>query len=650
MPLEDIPLDVWYIIFIIGNLTISDGLSLRETSSQIFLQLRHNYMWHKLLRNNWTDLGVAYSWKDSLETCPFKLDVTTSFQHAVSFNRQEVKFAKGLNNCLAAGRDTVLTLIDEYGGKRETVPIIAKLLERSTYNLRKNIDKGIQVVDIMEPSLLTNLLIGENFRIGLETLKEILIHKTEIDNISSFERFWFGVSFFDHYFHRLIKSRKEKTRHIRKILYEEIYVKELIYKLTPGIKFSNDGTAQSIVFRDNTCFCRFITRVLRLSCSCFKLQEKFFEHKNCHKYFNSYFLEDFYISRIYAGEAKGHPLVLMSIFGKILDEFLSSFKIRIGPEQEEQKISLKITKYFLQVDKWYFHFQPKLVDKSLFYEVQSFGLREVVRFLRSNFNYSGRDQFNLVLRKISIEEMALYFFNLNDYFGADSMSTLFYHEKLLNKTGVGIPDYWLERDISFIKVDDYKLAASICKYLFCETLERKSEPLLQDPSLSGFLVQIHLMIICRIMDNSAKLKYYLEKKQLNLFLDFFNLKEIATSYALKEALESSLDIIGQGDGKPDTFSEMLVWHPKFDTLGVVYNLDLIKGERRSYCHVYTLAKSFEVYDVKSLTALDGLDSFTMKKIIKYFLAECGIESFGFLFFKTLANVSTNPHFLKYDSI
>lgn len=357
MNLIDLPLDILRIIT--SNLSIEDVIHLSNTSK--LLPLNDEYIWKYLYNKRWS-LG----------------DYESNYHLAYSKSRCIEMLSK--RSILLNDKANLQIYLQNYKDI-EFLPIAIddlNLLE-SRFPIELNLSKI---------SKLNNLIIRFHFRFGIDSLRK---H-------NDLEQFWFNLSYFDKSFHKLAHQRIRKLERIHKKLYSEVYLKYLINHITvennPGNHYtqktfkhgstSNQSQGPTLNLSQVN-YVRYISKSILVILKELS-PDLIFSHINqpqLDSFISDLFIEDFSIVRIYAGQSKGHPLLMMSILQKVLTTFFGQFTFKV--DLEVRNITPTICKNFLQVGNH--HVLITLNETKMRYSFQVFSFPELYRFLRVH-NYS----------------------------------------------------------------------------------------------------------------------------------------------------------------------------------------------------------------------------------------------------------------------
>lgn len=668
MKIYDLPTDIWHRIVRIGIedlqiLNISDILNLSAVNRLLYGLLQDNAIWYHIFRWYYFDLLHEYGITDLI--CD-DLQVTAKYTSDISyFDRTMFYYDKEIlfRNCIQKykPRDEVYNIayfLDKFTDDFDYIPIIKNYVENERRSQHIS-DNEHWTFDITRRSLACNLINAYNFKLGINFFGKFIkdsIHPTP----SLFEGFWLKTNLFDKAYPEMVFHRRTKLNEVYKLLYKEINLHILLHKSWGNkvlLKQTTETSKSTIVMIDNKTFGKFMWHILRLILSVFGRNCTFYSPNESLEYMENYCLEDFSILRLYREEVKGHPILLYSILMKILDETIfSKYDFQIGEIGVASTVAMKMTSAFLIIGDHYFLI-PK--DATSFYTIEHYTFQQVIRYLRSEFNLSTFAQISRYMKPLDLKDMLTYFLNLDTKYGAKSIYSLSHPEsKLLSSN----PLITSEKFLVGYKLEEYQFAKFVCSFLQNDYNEKGLTKFMLCSEFEKYFNQSNNFIYFRALIDAIQL----EPSKIKMITDYFKLnlsdrsKIFQNNFDLLNPINSKIAfgrICPKLDGSNTTNCDgknfdkgMLVYHTKFNSLGVIINIINRNGSGSnvSYCKVYTSQGYVETYSALSLRKIANCVTNMAGPITNCFLDICGIDVFGLLHCSSFKNGIESPQFNQID--
>ncbi|CUM54118.1 uncharacterized protein AC631_04747 [Debaryomyces fabryi] len=667
MKIDELPVDIWHNIISIGVkdlqiLTLTDILSLSEVNRLLYGVLHHNIIWYDIFRWYYFDLITQYNIIDddpNLEEHEKTIGYCSNvpyFERTMTFYHKDMKFRLYMEKYKPREQVYNIAFFLDSFNDFDYIPII-KNYEKDQ---RKRCYNDL-VFDITKRSLACNLLNTYSFRLGIKYFNRLISEDIKDSSPGAFEWFWFKINGFDKAFSDMIFSRLLKLTEIHALLYKEIYL-EILQHRSWGEKVSliqiDESSKGTIVFQDNKIFGELMWYIIRLILSKLGRKCKFYSPEEYFEYSETYCLEDFSILRIYNENVKGHHILVYSILMKILHDFLlSKYNFKIGAQNSYGTISINFSNTFFMINNHYFLI-PRDANNS--YVVEHYTSKQVIQYLRTEFNLSTLTQISYYLKPLLLKDMLAYFMNLDTKCGVKRSYAISQPE-----TSFVLDNLWIvgmeKRSCVGYKYKEYQFAKFVCNFLQMEYREGGFSKFMYCSEFEKFFNQennfIYFNSVMEAIElNPLKKKMLVEYFKLNLddmsriFQTNFKLLDPVNSKIAFQRMQPKLD----ADNNTHIINGeiykrgMLVGHTKFHSLGIV--LDIIKSinSNATYCKVYTSQGYIETYSTSSLRKVSRNIVHKTDSIAKFLLNVCGVDVLGLLLFSSFENDSNNSRFLQID--
>ncbi|CAR65985.1 DEHA2G16632p [Debaryomyces hansenii CBS767] len=668
MKIDKLPVDIWHNIIKIGVrdlqiLTLTDILSLSEVNRLLHNALHDNIIWYDIFRWYYFDLITQYNVNEVQSSEIYQRTIVYSsdiryFEKTMMFYHKDIKFRFYMEKYRPREQVYNISFFLDNFSDMDYIPII-----KNYENDRRKCDYDDLAFDITRRSLACNLLNTYNFKLGIRYFNKLI--KEDIRKSPSapgaFEWFWYKMNSFDKAFSDMIFSRQSKLTEVYALLYKEVYL-EILQHRSWGDKvkfFQNDESSKgTIIFQDNKTFGKLMWHILRLILSKFGRKCKFYSSQEYYEYMDTYCLEDFSILRIYNEDFKGHHILLYSILMKILDEFLlSKYNFKIGTQNSSENISINFSNTFLMIKNHYFLI-PRDANNS--YVVDHYTSKQVIQYLRAEFNLSTLAQISNYLKPLSLKDMLVYFMNLDTKCGVKPSYSVSQPElnSILDKpekNEVGM------RSCVGYKYKEYQFAKFVCDFLRMEYKEGGFSKFMYCSEFEKHFNQennfIYFNSVIEVIESdSLKKKMLVEYFKLNLddksriFRNNFNLMDPANSRIAFQRMNPRLDVENNANViNGETYKRgMLVGHNKFHSLGIVLDIINSTSSPATYCKVYTSQGYIETYSTSSLRNISRNIVHKTDSVAKIFIDVCGIDVLGLLLFSSFKNDPHAPGFIQID--
>ncbi|CUM55329.1 unnamed protein product [Debaryomyces tyrocola] len=667
MKIDKLPVDIWHNIIKIGVrdlqiLALTDILSLSEVNRHLYNALHDNIIWYDIFRWYYFDLITQYNIHEDSNLDIYERTIVYSsdiryFEKTMMFYHKDIKFRLYMEKYRPREQVYNISFFLDNFVDMDYIPII----KNYENNQRKRYYNDL-VFDITRRSLACNLLNTYNFKLGIRYFNNLIkgdIRKSS-SSLGAFEWFWYKMNSFDKAFSDMIFSRLLKLTEIYTLLYKEVYL-EILQHRSWGNKVNfvqNDESAKgTIIFLDNKTFGKLMWYMLRLILSKFGRKCKFYSSQEYFEYMETYCLEDFSILRIYNEDFKGHHILLYSILMKILDEFLlSKYNFKIGIQNSSENISINISNTFLMIKNHYFLI-PRDANNS--YVVDHYTSKQVIQYLREEFNLSTLAQISHYLKPLSLHDMLAYFMNLDTRCGVKPSYSISQPElsSVLDKPEKNGEEM---RSCVGYKYREYQFAKFVCNFLQMEYKEGGFSKFMCCSEFEKYFNQennfIYFNSVIEVIElDPLKKKMLVEYFKLNLddksriFQNNFNLMDPANSRIAFQRMHPSLGVENIAHViKGETYKRgMLVGHTKFHSLGIVLDIINSTTSMATYCKVYTSQGYIETYSTSSLRKISRNIVHKTDSVAKLFIDVCGIDVLGLLLFSSFSDLHA-PGFIQID--
>lgn len=647
MHIVDFSLDVWKLIIDHGQLEIGDVLNMMLTCKPLAVTLRHNLIWYTLLYDNylkaleWFDLDRAKEIMKCRESLNHR--ELEYFDLCMTFYQKDRKF----RDLLMKNNNDIRYYLDEFSEDDDYIPIIYNLCE----NLRKRYTEMIiegEDIPIGVQGICLNLLKSHTFRIGMKYVAGV-VNTPDFQNPPSLEQFWLHVSLLDPNAFEMVKYRSIAMKKIAKLLHTEITTR-MFYNMkgTTDIQLiMKDNLPDILVFKDEDTLIKLIIHMFKLILSCLEFNNPLIPLEDklvLDKYSKSYYIEDFSILRIYSGQVKGHPFLLMSILIKVVEEFLTNrYEIRLQGFEEPQTIQMDITSTYLRVRQYLFSFDRKILTLSADFEIYT--VNEVVQNLRDRSYF----EISKFIEPLGFKYIVDCYLNLDYFMDCKSLGLIlrpdFYFIKGSTVSSLGDASYGLVsyKHYSFIKlicryIQDKETDTRLLGSIFCQELEKM---------LNQMNTFIHFRTVYQLLDKTPNKqeqikRYFFNEGSANFsFTNCLDLQgSIGSKVSFDRIFNSSVDAFTTEE------TGAIIRHNKFDNFGVIIG-KLINIGGTTFYRVYTTKRTFEMYSEQSVTVVDAKSNH-LPQLMNFVIKSCGEEILSLMTFSKLINPNNNPKFVTSD--
>lgn len=583
MKFQDLPLHLAQEI--VKNLQVEDVFQLSYTSRKLRLVYTHESIWKQLQEISWGRTSKGYGLENSK---------TLSFEQAVEYYKRQLKIMHLIERYTPEGDYNFTVLLDEIIDDFDNIPVLVRIYQNIQYSIEQSM-KGNGVIDISKYSLIINLILALNFKLGYQFLDRVGIE-------TSLEELCVKFDIFQKPFHHLIQNRQIKFDLIDKLLYQKVYIKTLKYQ--SNLKITLVG--QNINFHSERTYVRFVSQIAKIILSTFSCK---LDIDNLEEYFDNFYLEDYSILHVYSNISKGHPLILMSIIIDQLTRFLSPFTIYIN--DEPVSLDIILTKNFIQVKNCYLFLNPLNHPKQPF-EIEMYSEREVRNLLRFDFGYNDA-KIKTYLSPVGYEYFMESFITLN----VPSVSSISPTNQSIN-----YQDYQFIKFIfKFIK---YQPLGNYQDFVYCSEFFKY---------LSKLNYFIYLKSIYATIDKAKEsmlLNYSQPQEAMNHFKypDFTLTSKDCTLFfnIVRKSIFNSRHIV-QSSAFP---AGSVVQHARFKRFGIVLGSFEMEDGDSKYIFVYTTNDSVEIYDTNSISPAPTNPKVKLAQL-QHVYNSCSLDTLGLLF-------------------
>lgn len=614
MPLTDLSVDIWYNIIKKGLLRPSDFVNLIKSNVSLYKLLNTDLMWSSIGHNQLTIL-LHYELEPATQTNLNSLQVKASIAKRLTWKE------KRIINILEEYElhdSNIAKYLDLFSCDPDYIPIVIGQIESLEDQMDACLDVNASFDKFAKLSLLHNLLSAQNIRIFWKSIETYHESSSKVQD-DSYENFWFRISFFDKSFHRLVAQRSKAFTTIKKWLHYEIFIDELVNQRRKSIKLITKGDSTrryTILFSDKSSIVKFIVRCMRIVC-------KYFQPFDTSRIEQGYTLEDFSIMRIYSHYANGHPLLLMSIMVRIVQDFLLAFIIQLPNTVIDLKLT--ITKNFIRLFNYFLKLTYNHQLKT--YYVLAFTMLNVTDYMRVSLNYND-DAISNMLEPVSLKYLIEFFLN--------TISPI-YNTSMPRARGVTIDsinsnieiDKYFQRKLAVIQPQEFEFIKYIGRYFICNSSDEPNKLIFK----KLFFTSNNFIYFKSIMD--LKNLENLLKRLLGLNSGDISLPRIFElnnfNYFNERWTKSFNPHFGNIENSESSLLGNVVYHSKFQTLGIVTNC----YETESRYQIITIDRELEVYNASSIIPLSEINCDRVK-LLKFVIYSCGIDILGLLFFEKIA--------------
>lgn len=453
MSIAQLPIHIWLNIIHCGNLSFKDILTLSLLSKTIHEQFKYeDYIWRSVFYKTWEQPLVDYGVPTLMQTLSLLLNGSThlSYTRSIEFHKKSEKYISQIAKYDPEGSHNISYYLEEFTQENDYIPILISQLNEA----EESMAASAETFDLSKIALTQNLLVSQNYRLGMEHLRNIATEhsNTRKPHLSDYELYWFKLCYFDKSFHRLVPNRMKKLARIQQLLHQEVYVKELLNDTsTKNYQFEPQSERKGkLTFSDDFSFVSFVTRIIVLTLTEFTITTKI-NDVTCNRYLESYYLEDFDILRIYSNEVMGHPLLIYSILLKVINDFLKeNFEIIIKGKEGFQ---ISLSKHFIHLNNHFILIDSKTSITT--YNVKVFTRYQVIEKLRATHNMTTPEKILKFLEPIDLNFFLMYYLTLDLSGYSDSISSFLETQELLEE--VSYLNIWYPQSRIGFHKEEYKL-------------------------------------------------------------------------------------------------------------------------------------------------------------------------------------------------
>ncbi|EGV65224.1 hypothetical protein CANTEDRAFT_119320 [Yamadazyma tenuis ATCC 10573] len=367
------------------------------------------------------------------------------------------------------------------------------------------------------------------------------------------------------------------------------------------------------------------------------------------KYCSSYFLEDFSLLRLYGGQVKGHPFLIMAILIKVIDEFLiSNYRIRFEDSENIENLQINMTSTYLRVRNHLFSFDRKTL--TLFTSFDVYTISEVVMNLR-NRSYFEISKF---IEPLEFKYVVECFLHLDTFMEAKSLDTIMRPDYYFTNPIVNLNSF-VHHEFNTISAQAYSFLKLLCRYIqdidsendfldsmFCRELERSMNYLNNHIYFNAIF---HTLQNNPSKQNKVKAHFLDHPSEDWLFSENFALFEDNSKISIKKILKNYFFVKVRDPTKP-LQSGTIIKHEKFETYGIVLGEVMTTNENTHYYRVYTTKKTTECYNLNSISVVDH-NTKDLDKLLNFILKSCGEDVIASLFGNCLVLSESHPLLLMF---
>lgn len=366
MRFDDLPPFICDQIVLWGDLEVEDVISLSFLSRKLRLLYTSESIWKRLYELHWGLIGRLYGLEEE--------NIGLMFERSVKCYNRHLKIMTMVNQYSPKTDYNFIGFMDSIIDDPMNIPVLVRIEKMMQRSIDQSMKKNIDYIDISKHSVVLNMILALNFKIGYESLNNTIEE-------TSFELVLLKIDIFSKSFHHLIENRNIKISLIERLLHDQIYIKRLKYHKNHRIQLINDNI---INFDHEITYTKFVTKIAKIILSTFSCKRLNLD--NFQQYFDDFYIEDYSILFIYSDLSKGHPKVLMSIILERLKNFLDQFKIYINDELIE--IDIRLTKDFIRLPYGVYLYLNPVNNKYHPYEIKIQNESQVRNLLRFRFGFS----------------------------------------------------------------------------------------------------------------------------------------------------------------------------------------------------------------------------------------------------------------------
>ncbi|CAK7903600.1 hypothetical protein CAAN3_06S07514 [[Candida] anglica] len=655
MKIEELPVDVWCRIIEIGHLDPQDVINLNCTSQSIrsVLSSSNGVIWNTLCYKTWEHMY------DDYEMAYYPLNQYSGFERCREYMKKRMEFSYHLSLYDPEHKYNIAIFLDRFRNP-VYIPIILEYIDECRMQWGV-LDAGMDDfestpdinLDLAKISLAQNILLALNFNQVVSFLLEFSTRKSDNSGtpppLEQYEMFWFKISLYDRSCNQLLHRRRTMLNEIATNLHQKIYVKELLYG-TGNCKL--DQSTNTIHLIDTKSYVRLIKKIIAASMAGGRFQlhienESSQTSPYTTEYLRDYYLEDYNVLRIYAGEVMGHPQLIYSILIKVITKFLSPFKILIDGQQDDISKSIYMTKTFLQIKDKYL-FIPDKAQRTQTVELHT--RRELETYLNNNSSNNhtsaGSEYLQSFFNPLSLELMAGVYVQSNMSGHETSFTSIFgRHELGTSGDNMTLMNIWFKHSHQGMLTDDHKFFSDVYKLVKSE--REQIQGYRQFMEVSEFEVHfnhlnnfIHFNGLYRSLYHLGPTgtlpggvlgRYFKVKNDQAPFTSTFDLhNEVNSRIAWGRIFQNSRVKRVEIEPVPTLPARgSFVYNTRFLVYGVVVGhvAPRVSGGD-AYVKVYTNARTLEIHSERSIVKIDGRND-----LIREFIECCGMDVLGLLFVK-----------------
>lgn len=653
MKVDELSLDIWRNIIYMGlfeseTLQIEDVLNLIQVNSSLNKLLRDNSIWGTVYDEIYGNVYSEYEVIRKKENgCAG--NAYTSFLYTY---RNEQEFILLLTKYDPTSENyNIGHYLDKYCNNIEYFPIVKRLNDLENARIKEALQERREI-DISRSALLANLNMNFNYRFAIDYLADEYKQDVAQKNDKCYERFWFKISHFDNAFTHMIELRRTKLQNIASLLHEKVTMKILYdgsWDDNVVLQTGSGNSRATVIVKNELAFRNFFGYIIQLILSNFKLEDASVASRVrwLHNSSDRYFLEDFSLIRVYAGESCGHPMLINSIIVKMIsDIFSSKYNFMLKGSGVAEKLQVSMTKTFIYIKNFYF---MAFHDDSYAWRVDTYSINDVVVFLRQELNIRSPSTIAYYLKPLTTKDMLDFFFNIPFNNNDDS----FYKENQTEALFAPNTDEVLNenRHIPRYSKENYHFASFLTKLCLIEIIkEGYSEFLLAselEKSFNAFNNFIHFKTLMQTPKLAEPLRLSLKKYfrlstvEADTFYRLnFDLNDPANSKISFGRMTRLENLSSDNAFPPGT----IVGHLRSLKLGVVIGRVASNSTSKAYYKVYTSSASVDTFSESSLQKISSTKLCDKDLLISFFQL-CRIDILALLYFKSLTFVNGQYKFV-----
>lgn len=614
--LQDLPLDIWQGVVL--YLSVADVCNLRATSSGFQEKLRHELVWKVLYDTYCKTIKNGYR----LES-----ERRLSYYHEVmeiERKRRQIEEDIAKYNC-SASQDPHLqfqrfrTIVKKHTlNENNLVPLL--LLHESSPRPMWDLES---TSSLQKQALVTNLILGCSFGLGLRRFLKNA-DRSDSTNIDDFERFVSDMCLFDRSFHLMVGARERKLLQIQHQLYTKFYahIEDMGF---PGITISHEELSQVLIMRNELALQRYLNSIVETILDNFHMDATGLEPYDRVRYLNESFLEDYCLTRIYAGMNKAHPDVMSTVVGKVVLDFTSSIQIKVtGKPALGPRLRVEIRKGQLMVGPFIFIIRNSAEDLTRDYIFHSYKLNEYLLTLRSFVNNPRQDVMHY-LEPTNIDKLIRMALGLKLYGTYNSLSML---------SSFKGRSRWYS-----IRYTEYDFTTSVCQMFLSAKRGYWNVYDFDKPNLEAQLANFNHSAFVPVIMNIAN-----PRNGNKCFHDLYEELKWQSNYQEYEAglyhilpkntvMKNTTLTLNQSTMKFQVGH--LVVDTRTNSKGVIIGFrKAFFLQTKDFCVVYTLRREIEVYNCDDVVLIPS------KQAMDDFIKEAGCEELVLQFFSHVSDTNS----------